>query len=84
MPDASRIPLMKNDFGEWARHYVSIPYDHYRLEIYQLFIEFLVHLKSHARVLDVGAGPGIYRTNTSRDILKAPPDLFCWTQAGSS
>lgn len=60
---------MKNDFGEWARHYVSIPYDHYRLEIYQLFIEFLVHLKSHARVLDVGAGPG----NLSYEYFKRYP-----------
>jgi len=58
MPDVRKIPLMKNDFGEWAQHYASIPYDHYRMEIYQLFIEILIHLKSHARVMDVGAGPG--------------------------
>jgi SAM-dependent methyltransferase len=61
---------MKNDFGEWARHYVSIPYDHYRLEIYQLFIEILVHMRSHSRVLDVGAGPG----NLSYEYLKRYPE----------
>lgn len=61
---------MKNDFGEWAQHYVSIPYDHYRLEIYYLFIEILVHLKSHLRVLDVGAGPG----NLTYEYFKLYPD----------
>ena len=73
MPGVSKIPLMKNDFGDWAQHYSSIPYDHYRLEIYQLFIEILVHLKSHARVMDVGAGPG----NLSYEYFKQYPDDNC-------
>jgi 2-polyprenyl-3-methyl-5-hydroxy-6-metoxy-1,4-benzoquinol methylase len=70
MPNVPRIPVMKNDFGDWAQHYVSIPYDHYRLEIYYLFIEMLVHMKSHSRVLDVGAGPG----NLTYEYFKLYPD----------
>ena len=52
------IPPMKNDFGRWAEHYVSIPYDNYRAEVYGLFVDVFKHIKSLARVLDVGAGPG--------------------------
>lgn len=69
----NKIPLMKNDFGGWAQHYASIPYDHYRLEVYELFIEILIHLKSHARVLDVGAGPG----NLSHEYFKRFPRSTC-------
>jgi SAM-dependent methyltransferase len=58
MPRSSTILPMKNDFGGWAQHYVSIPYDHYRMEVYQLFIDILGQTKMHSRVLDVGAGPG--------------------------
>ena len=54
----SAIPLMKNDFGEWAQHYVSSPYDHYRMEVYHLFIDIFGGMKSLDRVLDLGAGPG--------------------------
>jgi SAM-dependent methyltransferase len=54
----SEIRPMKNDFGRWAEHYVSIPYDHYRAEVYGLFVDVFKHVKSLARVLDVGAGPG--------------------------
>jgi len=54
----SNMPLMKNDFGFWAQHYLSIPYDHYRAEAYDLFVDIFKHVKSLARVLDVGAGPG--------------------------
>ena len=54
----SEIPPMKNDFGRWADHYVSIPYDHYRAEVYGLFVDLFRNVKSLARVLDVGAGPG--------------------------
>lgn len=64
---------MKNDFGEWAQHYASIPYDHYRLEIYHLFIDIFVYMKSHSRVLDVGAGPG----NLSYEYFKRYPDSAC-------
>ena len=49
---------MKNDFGCWAQHYLTIPYDHYRAEVYELFVGLFKHLKSLSRVLDVGAGPG--------------------------
>ncbi len=73
MRGVSKIPVMKNDFGSWAQHYSSIPYDHYRLEIYQLFIEILVHLKSHARVMDVGAGPG----NLCYEYFKRHPGSKC-------
>jgi SAM-dependent methyltransferase len=58
MRDNSVISPMKNDFGGWAQHYVSIPYDHYRMEIYHLFIDLFAQMKSSSRVLDVGAGPG--------------------------
>jgi SAM-dependent methyltransferase len=73
MQPKSKIPLMKNDFGGWAQHYASIPYDHYRQEAYQLFIEILVHLKSHSRVLDVGAGTG----NLSYEYFKRYPKSAC-------
>lgn len=73
MQHKPKIPLMKNDFGEWAQHYASIPYDHYKQEIYQLFIDILIHLKSHSRVLDVGAGPG----NLSYEYFKRYPDSPC-------
>jgi len=83
MPGESRMPLMKNDFGGWAQHYASIPYDHYKVEIYQLFIDIFVHMKSHTRVLDVGSGPAIYHTNTSSVTVKVLATLSCWTQAES-
>ena len=73
MQQKPKIPLMKNDFGEWAQHYASIPYDHYKEEVYHLFIEVLVHLKSHLRVLDVGAGPG----NLSYEYFKRYPRSAC-------
>lgn len=90
--DNSAISPMKNDFGEWAQHYLSIPYDHYRMEIYQLFIDLFGQMKSSARVLDVGAGPGhlsyeYFRRNplsacqfllldASRELLKVAQDRF--------
>jgi SAM-dependent methyltransferase len=37
---------------------LSIPYDHYRAEVYALFVDIFKHMKSLARVLDIGAGPG--------------------------
>jgi 2-polyprenyl-3-methyl-5-hydroxy-6-metoxy-1,4-benzoquinol methylase len=58
MSQATTMPPMKNDFGGWAQHYASTPYDHYRLEVYQLFIDILDQMKRHSRVLDVGAGAG--------------------------
>jgi SAM-dependent methyltransferase len=58
MRDNPTIAPMKNDFGEWAQHYLAIPYDHYRMEIYQLFIDLFAQMKTSDRVLDVGAGPG--------------------------
>jgi SAM-dependent methyltransferase len=64
---------MKNDFGEWAQHYVAIPYDHYRMEVYHLFIDILDHMKSHSRVLDVGAGPG----NLSYEYFQRHPESDC-------
>jgi cyclopropane fatty-acyl-phospholipid synthase-like methyltransferase len=73
MPGDSRMPLMKNDFGGWAQHYASIPYDHYKVEVYQLFIDIFVRMKSHTRVLDVGAGPG----NLSYEYFKRYPESAC-------
>jgi SAM-dependent methyltransferase len=73
MEHAFTIPPMKNDFGGWAQHYASIPYDHYRMEVYQLFIDILDHMKRHSRVLDVGAGPG----NLEYEYFKRYPESEC-------
>lgn len=67
------IPPMKNDFGGWAQHYASIPYDHYRMEVYQLFIDILRQMKMHSRVLDVGAGPG----NLQYEYFRRYPESTC-------
>jgi SAM-dependent methyltransferase len=64
---------MKNDFGGWAQHYASTPYDHYRMEVYHLFIDILAQTKSHARVLDVGAGPG----NFTHEYFRRHPESDC-------
>ena len=64
---------MKNDFGGWAQHYVSTPYDHYRMEVYHLFIDILAQMKSPARVLDVGAGPG----HLAYEYFQRYPDSVC-------
>jgi len=61
---------MKNDFGQWAEHYTTSPYDHYRGEVYDLFIDIFSHLKSLTTVLDVGAGPG----NLAFEFFRRLPD----------
>ena len=58
MPDASKTISSSVDVGEWARHYATRPYGHYKQEVYQLFIGILAALRGHPRVLDIGAGPG--------------------------
>ena len=68
-----RISPMKNDFGRWAQHYVMSPYDHYRGEVYDLFIDIFKHLKSLATVLDVGAGPG----NLAYEFFRRFPNSGC-------
>jgi SAM-dependent methyltransferase len=73
MAHDSQMPLMKNDFGDWAQHYLSIPYDHYRMEIYHLFIDIFAQMKSHARVLDVGAGPG----HLAHEYFRRYPESDC-------
>jgi SAM-dependent methyltransferase len=73
MADGYKLPPMKNDFGGWAQHYASIPYDHYRMEVYHLFIDILTQTKSHARVLDVGAGPG----NLAYEYFRRHPESDC-------
>jgi len=64
---------MKNDFGQWAEHYTCSPYDHYRGEVYHLFIDIFRHLKSLATVLDVGAGPG----NLAFEFFRRFPNSPC-------
>lgn len=53
-------PLLSElDLSDLAAHYATRPrYDHFREEVYPLFIEVLSGLAAGSRVLDIGAGPG--------------------------
>ena len=65
-----RVLLSEIDVGEWARHYASRPYGHFKGEIYPVFVGILSCLPDGARVLDVGAGPG----HLAREFYKRNPD----------
>lgn len=58
MPDKGPV-LSDLDFGGCAEHYASRPQDeHFKGEVYPLFINVLSRLPDGARALDIGAGPG--------------------------
>lgn len=55
---AKKLITSSMDVGNLAQHYAARPYDHYRKEVYQLFVDILGCLGSESRILDIGAGPG--------------------------
>lgn len=58
MPNKEPV-LSDLDFGACAEHYASRPEgEHFKGEVYPLFINVLSRLPDGARALDIGAGPG--------------------------